>query len=205
MTPMNLTITRHRRLQRRGFNLVELLIALAITSALLTSVLVALNASFMAYQATTEVASTHTIGRLTVHRILAMIRTGKSFEPNPDNPVDTVLTSYSMTFEDTYGQVIKLEWDPDDEALYVTVNDGEEYLLLEGVMAQYYPDDYVIEELQGQQIMPFTLEYNKSHLYRATIDFLIKPDDNMHVTLDGNNVNSTLRLVASAMPRGSAY
>src|SRR5687767_3233171 len=112
MTPMNLTITRHRRLQRRGFNLVELLIALAITSALLTSVLVALNASFMAYQATTEVASTHTIGRLTVHRILAMIRTGKSFEPNPDNPVDTVLTSYSMTFEDTYGQVIKLEWDP---------------------------------------------------------------------------------------------
>src|SRR5688572_33145748 len=98
MTNTTFTINRHRRLLRRGFNLVELLIALAITSALLTAVLVALNASFMAYQATTEVASTHTIGRLTVHRVLAMIRTGTKFEPNPDNPVDTVFKSPWMSF-----------------------------------------------------------------------------------------------------------
>ena len=51
---------------RRGFNLVELLIALGITAALLTATLVALNASFRAYQATTEVSSTHTIARLTM-------------------------------------------------------------------------------------------------------------------------------------------
>ena len=44
--------------RRRGFNLVELLLALVISAALLTATMVALNASFMAYQATTEVAST---------------------------------------------------------------------------------------------------------------------------------------------------
>ena len=43
---------------RRGFNLIELLIALAITASLLTATMVAIHASFQAYQTTTEVAST---------------------------------------------------------------------------------------------------------------------------------------------------
>lgn len=187
-----------RNMIRRGFNLVELLIALAITSALLTSVLVALNASFMAYQATTEVASTHTIGRLTMHRIMAMIRVGEEFGPFPTDPLNPVISEDLMQFRNPAGQLIELKWDEQEEALYVSV-DGTEHLLLQNVVAQFDPDD------PDTRIKPFTLEFEKGrHLHRATIDLMIKPDDNMSVALDGDN-QQTIRLVASAMPRVAAY
>ena len=95
---------------RRGFNLVELLIALAIVSALLTATMVALNASFMAYQATTEVASTHTIGRLTMHRMLALIRTGDDFGPFPTSPLQTTVTSDYIEFMTPNNDVLTLLW-----------------------------------------------------------------------------------------------
>ncbi|MCI0674516.1 MAG: hypothetical protein L0Y42_01935 [Phycisphaerales bacterium] len=182
----------------------ELVIALAITATLLTSVMVALNASFMAYQTTTEVASTHTIGRLTMHRILAMIRTGREFWPRPEDPLVDVIAGDEMTFETDAG-IMKLRWDPLAEALYVStpsVNGGEEILLLEGVIEQTYP---VGHPNAGEIIMPFTLEFVKGrYLHRATIDLAIQPDDNMHVDLDGQ-YKPIIRLVGSAMPRVAAY
>ena len=69
----------HKRMKhriRRGFSLVELLIALAISAALLVATLFALQTSFMAYQVTADQASTHAVGRLVVHRVMAMIRAG---------------------------------------------------------------------------------------------------------------------------------
>lgn len=189
------SISTHRSC-RRAFNLVEMVIALAITSALLTSVLVALNASFQAYQSTTEVASTHTIGRLTMHRILAMIRVGKEFGPFPTDPLEPTVKDDIMQFRNPNGQLIELRWDEDEEALYVAV-DGTEHLLIENVVKQIDED--------GNQIMPFTLEYEKGrHLHRATIDLAIKPDDNMSMEMDGDN-QQVIRLVASAMPRTAAY
>jgi prepilin-type N-terminal cleavage/methylation domain-containing protein len=188
--------------RRRGFNLVELLIALSITATLLTATMVALNASFMAYQQTTEVASTHTIGRLTINRMLTLIRTGQDFGPFPVNPQDTLVTSDFIEFSTPNGMIMSLEWVEDDEALYVVVtnpNTGTETtnLLLEGVPPQYDED--------GDRIKPFTLQYAKGrNLYRATIDLTVVPDDNMSVELDGNN-QQTIRLVASAMPRLATY
>jgi prepilin-type N-terminal cleavage/methylation domain-containing protein len=193
---------------RRGFNLVELLIALAITAALMAAVMVALRASFMAYQATTEVASTHTISRLIMSRMLTMIRTGSEFGPYPVNPLDTLITSDEMQFKMPEGEIVTLTWreDPDGvngfpvgEALYVTVDDGVNppatNLLLEGVKAQYDSSD------PPERIKPFTLFYEKGKiLYRATIDLAVVPDDNMSVELDGQNTE-VIRLVASAMPR----
>jgi prepilin-type N-terminal cleavage/methylation domain-containing protein len=191
------SIPTHRSC-RRAFNLVELVIALAITSALLTSVLVALNASFHAYQTTTEVASTHTIGRLTMHRLLAMIRVGKEFGPFPTDPLETTVKEKWMQFRNPNGQLIELRWDDDEEALYVIV-DGTEHLLIENVVVQMDDSDPPV------QVMPFTLEYEKGrHLHRATIDLAIKPDDNMSMAMDGDN-QQVIRLVASAMPRTAAY
>lgn len=188
---------RRRRIARRGFNLVEMLIALAITAALLTATMVALDASFMAYQSTTEVASTHTIGRLTMHRILALIRTGVEFTPVPGDPRDSICESDYLDIRTPDGAIISIEWREGEEALYVVV-DGESALLLEGVIAQYDPDT-------GDQIPPFTLEYELGNiLHRATVDFAIVPDDNMSVDLDGDS-QDTIRLVASAMPRMSAF
>jgi hypothetical protein len=57
----------------------------------------------------------------------------------------------------------------------------------------------------GDLVLPFTLEFERGrNLYRATIDMTIKPDDNMSVMLDGAN-EQVIRLVASAMPRMSAF
>lgn len=199
---------------RRGFNLVELLIALAITAALLSAVMVALNASFVAYQTTTEVASTHTISRLIMNRMLTMIRTGSEFGPYPVNPLESIVTSDFIQFQTSGGAVVTLEWKedadplngyPQGEALYATVDDGggspSTNLLLEGVKPQYVEVSAGVTE----RVRPFTMQYEKGrHLYRATIDLMVVPDDNMSVMLDGNNTE-TIRLVASAMPRLETY
>jgi hypothetical protein len=181
---------------------VELLIALAITAALLTAVMTALDASFMAYQSTTEVASTHTISRLTMSRMLTLIRTGipTEFRPLPANPLTDVVESDFIDIGLPDGDVLSLEWDEDEEALYVMINQDptQRHLLLEGVIAQF-------DDTTGDQISPFTLEYERGRsLFRATIDLAVVPDDNMDVQLDGNSTE-TIRLVASAMPRTTAY
>jgi len=195
--------TRRRRTPQRAFNLVEMLIAVAITAMLLTATLVALDASYMSYQSTTEVASTHTIGRLAMHRILTLVRSGTEFGPFPVDPRDTVIQSDFIEFLTPDGDVLAIEWDEDDEALYVAVinpADGSTIsrdLLLEGVVPQ--------DDGAGSNVPPFTLEYEKGRtLYRATIDLTIKPDDNQSVEMEGDN-NQNIRLVASAMPRGFAY
>ena len=181
-----------RRNHRRGFNLIELLIALAITAALLSATMMALYASFNAYQSTTEVASTHTISRLVISRMLALLRTGQDFGPAPVDPMDSTVVSNYIEFYTDNGQLITLDWVAPDQTLYVVLTDEFDvdttYPLLEGVTA-----------------CSFTLEYELGYkLHRATIDMTIVPDDNMSVSLDGNNVQ-VIRLVASAMPRMVAY
>ena len=196
---------RRGRNLRRAFNLPELLIAVAINAVLMLATFVALHASFQAYQATTEVAATHTIARLAMHRMLTLIRTGNEFGPFPTNPLDTTVHSDYVEFQ-TSGevpQIIMLEWDQVEEALYMEVTDvatGVQVArqpILNGVKAQYDAAD--------ELIMPFTLEFSKGkHLYRATIDLSVLPDDDLDLEIEGDQT-TLLRLVASAMPRTAAY
>ena len=192
-----------RRTTRRGFNLIEMLIALTITATLLVAVMVALHASFMAYQSTTELASTHTIARLVMHRMLALIRTGQDFGPYPSNPQDSIVFSNEIEFFTPAGNLVVIEWietadptHPQPNALYAVINGGTPQLMLEGV---------VQIDGAGMQITPFTLVYELGRkLHRATIDLTIVPDDNMSVAIDGVN-QQKIRLVASAMPRIAAF
>ena len=205
MSPTTGSSTPPRRPDaRRGFNLIEMMIALAITATLLVSVMVALHASFMAYQSTTEVASTHTIGRLVMHRMLALIRTGQEFGPFPNNPQDSIVASNEIEFLTPDGDYIRLEWFETADAdhllpltLYVVINNGTPQPLLEGVVVQL--------DGAGLPVAPFTLQYEFGRqLHRATIDITIIPDDNMSVATDGDNTQA-IRLVASAMPRIQVY
>ncbi len=194
---------------RRGFNLVELLIALGISAALLTATMVALDASFKAYQKTVHISATHTIARLTMHRMLAMIRTGDEFGPFPLNPTISVVESDFIEFVRPDGTGMSIEWvevpianRPIGEALYIVLfdNNGIEtdaYLLLEGVVAQ--------TDAGGLPISPFTLEYELGRkLHRVKIDLTVIPDMSASLEMEGDNPNQ-IRLVASAMPRSSAY
>jgi prepilin-type N-terminal cleavage/methylation domain-containing protein len=193
---------------RRGFNMVELLIALAITALLLTATAIALNASYIAYQRTTREASTHTISRLTMDRIHTLIRTGNHFGPLPANPNDSIVTGNLIeiiTVDDAgvkHGLIV--EWDPDAEALFIRLFNpnsgviGNSFLLLEGVIANIDPGT-------GQTVPPFTLEYELGYrLHRATIDLSVIPDDNQSVQIEGTEAR-VIRLVATAMPRRAAY
>lgn len=205
----NTTPTCRRRFHHRGFNLIELLVALTITSTLLTATMVALDASFTAYQRTTEVASTHTIARLTMHRMLTLIRTGDEFGPFPVNPTISTVESDFIEFITPEGDGMALEWvddptadRPQGEALYIVLFDsnGDEtaaHVLLEGVIAQ--------TDEGGDPVPPFVLEYELGRkLHQVRIDLMIEPDDNASLSLEGDRPQF-IRLVASAMPRSSAF
>ncbi len=184
---------------RRGFNLIELLIALAISAALLTATMVAIHAAFMAYQTTTEEASTQTTARLALARMLTLIRTGERFGPDPIDPQSTsIVESDWMGFQTTTGEILRLRWEMAEQILYIDLDrqdDGmfeDQYVLLEGVI--------------NPVVAPFTLEWEpgKARLYRCTIDLSIVPDDNQSVELDGSR-SRVLRYVASAQPRSTTY
>jgi prepilin-type N-terminal cleavage/methylation domain-containing protein len=187
---------------RRGFNLIELVIALAITATLLVATMVALDASYKAYQNTTRAASTHAVSRITMDRIQALVRNGEHFEPRPADPNDTIVESDYLEIDLQNGQIVRLEWSEPNEALYISTIDPDTgnvlqtHLLLEGVIAQYDG---------GTRIKPFTLEYHLGYqLHRATIDMMVVPDDNMAVDIEGSPPY-VIRLVGTAMPRRVAY
>jgi len=190
---------RRSRPRRRAFSIIEMLLAISITSLLLTSLLAALSASFRAYQATTESASRHTIARLTMHRLLAMIRTGTQFGPYPDNVItDPIIQSDYLEFVAADGTFVRVEYRDLDESLYVVVDplgEPQEELLLTGVAP--------IFDENNERIPPFTLHYTRGPLlYRATIDLLIVEDNEINLTVEGSDV-PPLRMVASTMPRNN--
>lgn len=195
------------RLVRRGFSVVELLIALMISSMLLTACLVALDSSFKSYEATTDSASTHVVSRLVMHRMLGMIRQGEEFGPYPigvlvPTRVDTDYIEFVSLDDESSGtrQVTKLAKTAD------TAHPGN-YLL------SYQRQDFVNGALTNQFNYPlirnlkdakFTLEYDIGpKLRRATIDLTIRPADNQdnEAHIKGGMTGEVLRLIASTTPR----
>lgn len=206
------TSNRVRRRSRRAFNLIELLIALAITASLLTATMAALDASFTAYQRTTENASTTAISRLIITRIMTLIRTSDEFAPFPTNPTDTLIEETFIEFRTPDNDVLHIEWveNPDPglgfpvgNALYMwAASTPQPQLLLEGVIRRE-------EDIDGdgvlEQIFPFTLEWEPGRiLHKATIDLTVIPDDNQSLTIEGD-YGQELRLVSSARPRREAF
>ncbi len=191
---------QHRR-SRRGFSMIEVMIALAITASLMSAVMVALDASFRAYRATTESASRHTVARLTMHRILALIRTGSDFGPFQANVITTpIIKSDTLEFTDRVGNILRIEYRVANETFYVIQDPGgdneTESILLAGAVPQYDADN--------ERIPPFTLQYQIGpKLYRATVDILVSgSDDNIDLSMEYEDA-PPLRMVASAMPRNN--
>jgi prepilin-type N-terminal cleavage/methylation domain-containing protein len=189
-----------RRRARRGFNLIELLIALGISAALLTSTMVALNACFIAYQTTTEEASTHTVSRLIMNRILTLVRTGTDFGPLPESPLDELVEGDEVQFTNHEGEVITITFDEQHSQLLYQVDDETPVVLLGGVQR-------TVEEIEGESTaMPaFTLEYEKgTHMRRFSMDLTVVPDDNQSTKFDLGAMRA-IRLVASSMPRAETW
>jgi hypothetical protein len=187
--------------------MVEMLIALTISSLLLTACLVALDSSFKSYEATTESASTHVVSRLVMHRLMAMIRQGEEFGPYPLGVVTpTKIESAYLEFvslNDTatgQRQVTRMEKveDTNNPGTYVLQYKRWDYT--NGTLTNSFSHP-MIRNLKDAK---FTLEYDIGpRLLRATVDMTIQPDDvRTNVTALASDLQTpVLRLVASASPR----
>jgi prepilin-type N-terminal cleavage/methylation domain-containing protein len=200
---------------RRGFSIIEMLIALSISATLLTATLAALRASFMQYKVTTESASTHVVTRIVMHRMLSMIRTGADFGPFPADVLDSAqnpLTSDFIEFvtqRDILGgisRITRLEYRPGAGggagALW--------YVLLDPALIDPGdPTAAIVEEhmlLSGVQAISFQMQYDIGpRLNRCTIDMMVEPNDSQDIVTgavtDTTSEGQFIRLIASAAPR----
>ena len=182
----------------RGFSLIELIVALAISALLLTASFVALDASFRAYRRTTEEASSHTVSRLAMHRMLALIRTSHAVGPLPADPLQRELHSDYIEVRTPEGQWVVIRWDPAGQRLLLAVDAadgtaGEDRVLLGGVAPRLLED--------GTASSPFRLAIEDGwRVRRVTIDLSIATDAEAATALH-SEAREAIRLVGSASPR----
>ena len=186
-----------RQRRRLGLSLVEMLISLAITAMLLTATMVAIDASFQAYAAAAESASTQTSTRLVTHRLLSLMRTSTAHGPLlPETDVTlsgTTLTSYYIELIDPDGNLIRLEYDSTDEMLYVTVTPfGGSVATREPLLGGVTQCEFkLIRRLDDDGVWI---------LDRGTIDFTVEPDEDTSLSIEGDAAEP-MRVIASTMPR----
>jgi len=198
---------RGARLVRRGFSMVEMLIALTISALLLTACLVALDSMFKFYETTTEAASTHVVSRLVMHRVMAMIRQGEEFGPYPIGVVSptTINSTYIefVSLEDAgtgQRQVTRLEKLADANNAGMFQLQYKRWDYVNGVQTNFFSYPLIRNVMDAK----FTLEYDIGpKLMRATMDLTIRPEDsNTNVTAMHSDLGTpVLRLIASSSPR----
>lgn len=192
---------------RRAFSVVEMLIALMISSLLLTACLVALDSSFKSYESTTESAATHVVSRLVMHRMLGMIRQGEEFGPYPldvltPTRIDSDYVEF-VSFQDAdtgVRQVTKLAKAADAAHPGTFVLNYERQDYTNGSMTNQFSYPLVRNLREAR----FTLEYDIGpKLKRATIDLTIQPENGATnaAHIHGGLGAEVLRLIASTSPR----
>lgn len=139
MTRLHATrLRRHRQLWRSGLGMAELLIALAISAALLVAAAAAFSASTQAYKINQEQSLLMQQARIALHRIATTIRTNQAHAPEDSDLAtqfaggQTVLSNAIAMLDDS-GNDLVFRYDADHQRLYAIVN-GEQHVLCHGVI-----------------------------------------------------------------------
>lgn len=196
--------TKHQRATRHrsaGLSLVESLVSLAIVAALLTATMVAVDASFQAYAAAAESASTQTTTRMVVHRLLNLVRTSTAHGPlQPNGAANPPVTLTGNTIESNYielidnqGRLVTIVYDTANQQLNYSIDplDGSTVVtqpLLGGVT---------------NCVFHATRRTNRDGLIvleRASIDLTVVPDADSSLAIE-NAEAVEVRVVASTKPR----
>jgi prepilin-type N-terminal cleavage/methylation domain-containing protein len=178
-----------RRPRTRGFSLVEMLVALTISSTLLAATMVALDTMFKQYTVVSDSASTHVVSRTVMHRLLSMVRTGTEFGPYPADVLDpaqnplTVSELEFVSFENASVGIREVSRFEERDASTATI--GSEQVTLRGPKVLWLVTETdnngsitTVERplLDGVVSARFTLQYDVGpQLRRATIDLTIEP------------------------------
>jgi len=123
-----------------GFTVVELLLALAITSILLAAVAVAFNASIINYRENEDIFKTINSARQALFRITSQLRTAEAVDPNSPDDECTLITAG--------GDDITYRYDSGDNKLYLITNDDlsdSDYVLCDNVTAMTFKKDTATE------------------------------------------------------------
>jgi prepilin-type N-terminal cleavage/methylation domain-containing protein len=193
---------------RRGFSLVEVLVALSITATLLTAVMTALDASFKSYKVTTEAASTNVVARLVIARVMTMVRTGTQFGPYPVDPLDTAQNPVTST----YIEFVAVDDPVTLQKSIVRIESRDQLDPATGPHELWYVQTDYSNGLQiaqnqkpllvGVQEARFTLEYDVGqNLKRATVDLTVKPNTFQAASFNSGVEAPSIRFVSSVNPR----
>lgn len=185
-----------RAAARRGFSMIELLIALTISATLMAATLVALDVMFKRYQNISDSASTHVIARTVMQRVLAQVRTGAEFGPAPADVYDTSVNPgdydnirFLSAVDEATGRRVTTRVEVRDAGV---VSVGQQRIRQRGPRALWIVIEtdldgvVTVEErplLDGVVDARFNLEYGPGpRLLRATFDLTVLAQAGVHET-----------------------
>lgn len=182
----------------RGFTLVEILIAVAIMSALLMATAMAISSSvgaFEANQAATEVLQR---SRLAVTRIADEVRTGTGHLPlTPGKQTSfsagTTVSDTGLSFVDTAGRLVTYAFQPADGTVTMKVDARAPSVLVRGV------DAFTVRMVPSRSPESIKTGGLYDELGRATVTITLHP------TTDELESHAGLTLTQSVTPRARLW
>ena len=202
------SIFRKQRSRSAGLSLVELLVSLAITALLLTATMVAIDASFQAYAAAAESASTQTATRMVINRLMTLVRASTAHGPLLPDATDTppvVLLADGSTIESHYiellnpqGDLVRIEY---RDATHATTP-NQLWLIIDpfgGGTQQTQPILGGVTDATFYTHRRFDAD-GVLVLERGSIDMTVEADDDASLALEGADL-PPIRVIASTMPR----
>ena len=134
---------------RSGFSVVELLLALAISSLLLVAVGVVFEASIASCRENEDAFNTINRARQALFRITSQLRTAAAVDPNsPDNECALITIEADEADNITYRD-ITYRYEDGDDKLYLVTNDDlsdPNYVLCENVTAMTFEKDTAVDD-----------------------------------------------------------
>lgn len=192
----------HSRRTRRGVGLVELLIALSISAALLTAVGAATHASFKAYAINAEQASLMQNARLATNRIVTYIRRYKEHQPLTAAKITNfstgqIVTDTGISMLNDDGAQIDFSYDAVNKRVLVKEG-GKTHVLLHGVTAF----QVTLEPMKSSASIKAGGSFDL--LRRASVLVSVKTSGNS-ADMNESTDSQTVTLSASIMPRRNAW
>jgi prepilin-type N-terminal cleavage/methylation domain-containing protein len=196
----NRSVRRARR--RHGVGLVELLVALAISAALLTATAVAIDASFKSYAINQEQSDLTQRSRLAMYRITSVIRQTQAHQPGTTTLANQFKTGKTVSdtaidMMDLANKPVRYFYDAAEKRLMLHTDSGD-HVLCDGVESFTVRLEPMRSATSIRTGGPWDL------MKRATLLLTVRTTNQTSVKGEGVG-NQTVTLSASVMPRRNTW